>query len=882
MTFGEFFSEVYGQEAFPWQMRLAARVEAEGRWPEVLDLPTGTGKTAVLDIAVYCLSRRPETFGRRIFFCVDRRLVVDQVCSRGLKLAKALEEGAGPAIRVVREGLRNAGGILRVAALRGGIPLDAAWSERPDRPWLVACTVDHLGSRLLFRGYGVHPRMRSVHAGLAGTDSLIVLDEVHLSGAFAETLKSVKEWNPPRFAVVEMSATPGPKKPKEEVFALTPDDLQESAELRRRVEANRKAVLAGETERQALPGKVAELAAGWKGADPLGVIVNRVASAREVHEKLAQDGWRTWLLAGRMRPLDRLDLLEELGPIVDPDGRRPVAGSAISSIERESGSVVTPLDCAGGRCAVVATQAIEIGADFSFGALITECAPADALMQRFGRMDRRGRRKSRGWIVRVNSEESDPVYGEAVEATWRVLEKRAADNVIDVAELKCFPAECFAERARAPLLTRACVESWMQTRPGPVAEPGIEPWLHGIGAKRMGEVSLVWRNDLSAAGLRAVPPREGEFLNLPVGAAQAWLSSGAELPVADAGGGVDAGDGNEVRDCVIWRGPNEELGHPTRLKAGDIVVVPCERSGLRAGTWNPNSREPVTDLGDRAQLASRRATIRLWGEDAPIRPGEESELEPVDRIRDWLQERHEGWVDEAAARILEGRMEVSAVEPVAGCEPYFVVSSGALAFGDGSDLTAATGEELGAHLQGVGRIAREMGTILGLSEPEIEALEAAGLWHDAGKTDERMQWDFSGGVRDSDRYLAKPMPGVPGRLLGAGRVPRRFPSGARHEAASVNLAAQAMETRERDLVLHLIASHHGWARPVLPLLGGRVRASWGGAELDADLAEGELAAEVAERFWRLSRRYGPWGLARLEAVFRLADHRRSEKEGNRR
>ena len=86
-NFDAFFHEVHGVQPFPWQTRLARKLAQENTWPEVLDLPTGSGKTAALDIAVFHLALeavrgRERRAPVRIAMVVDRRLVVDDAFDR--------------------------------------------------------------------------------------------------------------------------------------------------------------------------------------------------------------------------------------------------------------------------------------------------------------------------------------------------------------------------------------------------------------------------------------------------------------------------------------------------------------------------------------------------------------------------------------------------------------------------------------------------------------------------------------------------------------------------------------------------------------------------------------------------------------------------------
>ncbi|HMV40339.1 MAG TPA: CRISPR-associated endonuclease Cas3'', partial [Plasticicumulans sp.] len=117
-----------------------------------------------------------------------------------------------------------------------------------------------------------------------------------------------------------------------------------------------------------------------------------------------------------------------------------------------------------------------------------------------------------------------------------------------------------------------------------------------------------------------------------------------------------------------------------------------------------------------------------------------------------------------------------------------------------------------------------------------------------------------------------------------------YPRGGRHECASVQLLRAypglLATAHDPELVEHLVGSHHGRGRPFLPVIDDP-----GAATLDASFELFDrrlrlrgphglerLDSGWPERFARLQRRYGWWGLAWLEALLRLADHRRSEDE----
>lgn len=1023
-TFSEFFHALWDYDPFPWQNDLAERAAA-GEWPDFIAAPTGSGKTACLEVAVYALAAQahlppPErTASRRIFFIVNRRVIVDEAFDRARRMAQALAHPSTdrPACQAVARALLSlnplppdTNGFPRIpldcVQLRGAIYRDQRWTRSLLQPTLVATTVDQIGSRMLFRGYGVTPNARPIHAALVATDALWILDEAHISRPFAETVATLQRYrehhlvnhptaiHPPPLRWVQMTATP--PKTAGSIIALTQADREQPV-LARRLNASKptrlvvsEAKTKAAKQQDTLVANLIDQAAKVidEGAPrSLAIMVNRVATARFVAERLTKEAnakkarfrARVSLLIGRMRPIDRDTETERIQSALQTAARREPT---------PEGESPPPVEI------VVATQCLEVGADLDFDALVTECASLDALRQRFGRLNRTGRDiTARGAIVmpahliepdrkkldKLAADDSplDPIYGNALSATWNWLQSVASEDSVDfsltsMSELVETLSETEGELDRlqaptsaAPALFPAYLDAWAQTNPAPWPDPDPALFLHGKQPARP-DVLVVWRSELeedaklenAVHDIGLCPPCQVEALPVPLHAFRDWLFQ-ANAKNADASDTGDLLDGTAAPDtpkgrdepkpigqALLWRGGAESrwIDRPGELYPGATVVLPLHLGGWsRLGHIPDAPPDPATLKDkeeapppeewhhiDRAEEAFRitrdRALLRLRPERFSAETGGEAWqtlLESAKTAEKTLSKT------ELANVLKEASTEDSLSAPLRdtlsclakyGCtearyaDERGIVLATRSRLGKNDTLTQAEDEgdewsrsiaqtvSLRTHTRHVRELAIATAHALGLSEEIRSCLSAAADLHDWGKLDPRFQALLLGGNPHAAYALAEPLAKSDRIFTNAqdfkrAREHSALPKGFRHEFASLQLAAHPEaaallpeNTGTRDLALHLIATHHGYARPFAPVVDDPDPPPLQSHALDDSPAicatkeerrthpPHRLDSGIPDRFWNLLRHHGPWGLAFLESILRLADQQASEAE----
>jgi CRISPR-associated endonuclease/helicase Cas3 len=943
--FEKWFNDITGFPRFHWQYRLFIQL-INGNIPSALGLPTGLGKTSVM--VLWLLARAFNTsLPRRLVYVVDRRAVVDQATEAAETIREVLQ--AKSELGDLQERLGLKGKPLPVSTLRGKFVDNREWLADPTVPAIIVGTVDMIGSRLLFEGYGVSRGMRRYHAGLLGADTLFVLDESHLCPPFEALLHTIANDNRPAlrgeqkleiippFHFLPLSATG--KNTDNNTFCLISPDHKDD-EVTKRLTAKKQISYVTLDDKATLVQRLADKAWEMRSSreEEHPEKFNRVlifCDRREDAKKVADDLEKRMkkakfpddcvnLLVGARRIRERQELNEWL------EQKGFIAGSS----EKQEIPVF-----------LVATSAGEVGIDLDADHMVCDLTAFERMVQRFGRVNRRGRGEAHIVIFGVEPkkpkeerpqkpQEQSLIMPEKPEKPGRSAEK----SIIEVynaekkkfdkdqkeytkrkkeyeQKLKNYPQELakyrdawrsyrvftaqklimevlkgdaspsaivsLQEKAKTnkrieillrhavsaeplrPALSRALVDAWsmtsLETHPG---RPEIEPWLRGWIDKEEPESTVAWRHFLPwRDGEKQPNPNEVNafFEAAPIHLSETLTASTSEIAEVLT---KRAAEFLKKTDST-----SEEAGEsPGVLLFNQVGKL---QKALRIKDLTATDKKELRQGLQRKQIVVSGVLGGL--NPAGLLDGSIDDM-PTTLDHEWPEidlKETIGYRISRTDKVENGNSDwrISYTFPLSDSEEedeqkslMVEVFRGGNASRQGDPAISRFEQSLSEHHEWAGKAAEGIADALGLSEKMKAALIAAAQGHDWGK--KRGLWQDSMNAPKNDQPYAKTLGGGNPRLLG----------GYRHEFGSLgdvkdDPAINALEPELKELALHLIASHHGYASPFIPAI-------------DPDVPPSVLALraqEVALRFASLQQRWGPWGLAWLEAIFRAADHRASRK-----
>ena len=888
MTFEQLFKAATGHAPYDYQQRLAGGDAGRPCESQLINVPTGLGKTAAVVLAwlwnrlAPSINPQPSTlrssatedgstinqlWPRRLVYCLPMRTLVEQTRDNVAEWLVRLAYAATPAHESVAKAVarlsKEAQGRLKQddtklrrytreldaarndllwlvehspVVLMGGEELEQAkpeWDLYPERPCILIGTQDMLLSRALNRGYGMSRYRWPMHFALLNNDALWVLDETQLMGVGFETSAQLDGFR---------------YKAGDSVVGTCPTWWMSAT-----LDAQRLATVDHPEPDKGWPAIRLELADRQQSEVrdrlharkpiaqapiKLNTETNK-AYARDlaalVKEKHLQGTLTLVVVNTVARAREVFAALRKLG--ID-ENRLALVHSRFRAADRATQQAKL---LAEGDRIVVATQAVEAGVDVSARLLVTELAPWSSLVQRFGRCNRRGEFPDEAQIFWVDVQPKD--------------EKDDLALPYDAAELK---AACEAlkplDNASPELLQSVTVPPRRVVRP------------------------VLRRKDLLDL-FDTTPDLAGHDLDI-----SRYIRDGEDTDVQ-----------------VFWRNLRGEKPSPDQPEAsrpelcrvslprfrdfvGDLKKARDKQKGqsavLTAFTW-----DPLEERWDPATRVHAGGTYLL-----EIRAGGySSELGWTGVLADLKKES--SWVKPLA--------EATPAAPARGYdgnEGSFLRSWVSLA-----DHTRHVEEQTDALLNALAASGL-------LKELCASALRTAARWHDIGKAHAAFEAMLVAGDESRRGTLwAK-------SAKNTGRCTRHH---FRHELASALTWLQAgpSDQPERDLVAYLIAAHHGKVRLSIRSLPGEespagsppetrlARGILDGDELptkafialhlDAPSGQGPLKLDLGlmemgfdpvrgpswlARMLTLRDRLGLFPLAYLETLLRAADGRASAGE----
>jgi CRISPR-associated endonuclease/helicase Cas3 len=805
------FEALTGHEPFPWQVALYSEWFAKGAIPASCSLPTGLGKTNVIAIWLIGLAYNPGKLPRRLVYVVNRRTVVDQATREAEKFRKRLSSAGMVSPLQVLCGMPH-DTPLAISTLRGQFADNGEWMADPSRPAIIIGTVDMIGSRLLFSGYGRGFKTRPLHAGFLGQDALLIHDEAHLEPAFQTLLEEIQaEQNgqndsPTRsrdlkpIHVLALSAT---TRSGAAAFSLTDDD-RANLSVKQRIEAVKRLTLVAMGEKEELEERILDSAKKLTGA--VLVFVRSVESAFKIAAALdrGENKGRVVALTGTMRGKERDELVN------DSRFQRFLGGNGAQN--------APPVF-------LVCTSAGEVGVNISADHCVCDLSTYESMAQRFGRVNRFGVR-SDSTITVVHDTEFDTedktigALESARAATLALLDQlpKAGPDVYDAspAALESLPAAArtaaYSPPPKIRVATTVQFDAWSLTsiREPIAARPPVVPYLHGEVEWQPPETHLAWRDERDFTYiadpddfLEKFPLRPREVLRDTTKRIAATLAKLLAAKTEPITAWLISENGSVSRVSLLAFAREDAA-----LKlANATLILPVAMGGLENGLF--------TGKGDAADVSG---IVRY---DSDARDATADLVTDISADND-DEPRYQHWCAPSEAQQPE-RPLAPARGIISLAEHTAAVVANALAIAGKLDLSA-----------------------------EVQAaIAVAAEHHDDGKA--CAYWQRAIGNRDyPNTILAKP----------AGNS-RSFAENYRHEFGSLALLADAAFTN--DLAAHIVAAHHGRARPCFP--AGEI------FDPERSLSESlAVARAVSQRFAAFQHKYGRWGLAYIESILRAADY----------